>query len=46
MSKKVILLFAGQGAQVVGMGADLVAKSEPVRAHALLGMNLLETILQ
>lgn len=50
MSKKVVLLFAGQGAQVVGMGADLAAQSESVRAlfaeaDALLGMNLSETML-
>jgi [acyl-carrier-protein] S-malonyltransferase len=51
MSKKVVLLFAGQGAQVVGMGADLAAQSESVRAlfteaDALLGMNLSSTMLE
>jgi [acyl-carrier-protein] S-malonyltransferase len=51
MSKKVVLLFAGQGAQVVGMGADLAAQSESVRAlfaeaDALLGMNLSATMLE
>lgn len=51
MSKKVVLLFAGQGAQVVGMGADLAAQSESVRAlfaeaDSILGMNLSETMLQ
>src|ERR1041385_7657176 len=47
MSKKIGLLFAGQGAQVVGMGRDL-ASGFPVaadlfrRADEILGRNLSE----
>lgn len=49
MSKKVVLLFAGQGAQVVGMGSDLAAHDETVRslfdqADEILGFPLKETM--
>lgn len=49
MSKKVVLLFAGQGAQKVGMGRDLadafpVAKSLLDRADEVLGFRLSEVM--
>lgn len=45
MSKKVVLLFAGQGAQAVGMGQELAASSAAARgvleqADAVLGYSL------
>ncbi len=49
MSKKVVLLFAGQGAQKVGMGQDLAAAFPQVRtmldrADAVLGCKLSEVM--
>ncbi|QIF01051.1 ACP S-malonyltransferase [Roseimicrobium sp. ORNL1] len=49
MSKKVVLLFAGQGAQKVGMGQDLAGASPKVkamfdRANEVLGFNLTDTM--
>ena len=45
MGRDVVLLFAGQGAQAVGMGADLMQEDAPTRerfetASALLGYDL------
>src|SRR6187549_3301095 len=49
MSRNVVLLFAGQGAQKVGMGKDLAetfpkAKDLFARANALLGFDLTEVM--
>jgi [acyl-carrier-protein] S-malonyltransferase len=49
MSKKVVLLFAGQGAQTVGMGQDLANHDAATRdlfaqADSILGMNLTEVM--
>ena len=46
MSKKVVLLFAGQGAQVVGMGQDLPDQSLFAEADATLGYALSETMFR
>jgi [acyl-carrier-protein] S-malonyltransferase len=49
MSKKVVLLFAGQGAQTVGMGQDLAANDAATaalfaEADSILGFPLTETM--
>ena len=49
MSKKVVLLFAGQGAQTVGMGQDLAANDAApaalfAEADSILGFPLTETM--
>lgn len=49
MSKRVVLLFAGQGAQTVGMGQDLASKypaaaARFAQADAILGFPLSETM--
>ena len=46
MSKQVVLLFAGQGAQVVGMGQDLPDQSLFAEADATLGYALSETMFR
>jgi [acyl-carrier-protein] S-malonyltransferase len=51
MSQKIALLFAGQGAQSVGMGKDLVAASPAAaaifqQADTLLGYSLSETTFE
>ena len=46
MSKKVVLLFAGQGAQVVGMGRDLPDQSLFAQADEVLGFPLSTTMFE
>ena len=51
MSQKIALLFAGQGAQVVGMGKDLAAEFPAAanlfkRADEILGFPLSQTAFE